>query len=200
MTRSDDDAQPAPPGEARRRRPWLLAGAALIASAAAILLVFGRGRGGGSSGGASGGAGGPDDDAPPPRDAAISLIVHAPAGSADRLLRPGDPVQPGAPLRFEVHAARPGYVAVVGIDGAGDATVHYPLGGLAPSGFDPRDRLLPGATALDATPGDERLVAVYAERPFSLDAVVAALRTRGPLSAGVASSEVVLHKTADLPP
>ena len=173
---------------------WLLLGAGLAAvAAAAVLVVFAGGRGGG------GGAGGPRDPDPPAQGAAISLIVHVEAGAEDRVLRPGDAVQPGARLRFEVHAGRRGYVAVLGVDGAGEVTVHYPPGGLAPAGFDPRDRLLPGAAALDATPGDERLVAVYAERPFSLDATLAAVRARRPLPAGVTSSEIVLHEAEPAP-
>ena len=175
---------------------WLLLGAGLaaVAAAAAVLVVFagGRDRGGGGGGAAM------RNDEPPAQGAAISLIVHA-AGSPERPLGPGDTVQPGAQLRLELHAARRGYVAVLGVDGSGEVTVHYPPAGMAPAGFDPRDRMLPGATAFDATPGDERLVAVHAERPFSLDAVVAAVRAGGALPAGVVSSEVVLHKAELLP-
>lgn len=172
---------------------WLLLGAGLAAvAAAAVLVVFAGGRDRGGGGGAM------RNDEPPAQGAAISLIVHA-AGSPDRPLGPGDTVQPGARLRLEIRAARRGYVAVLGVDGSGEVTVHYPPAGMAPAGFDPRDRMLPGATAFDATPGDERLVAVHAEQPFSLDAVVAAVRAGGALPAGVVSSEVVLHKAELLP-
>jgi hypothetical protein len=104
-------------------------------------------------------------------------------------------VQPGDRLRFQVRVPGRGYVAVVGIDGTGATTVHYPPGGHAPAAIDPRlDDVLPGAIELDAAPGDERFFAVYAERPFALGAALfAALRGEHGLDE-VTATEVVLHK------
>src|SRR5204863_72309 len=65
------------------------------------------------------------------------------------------------------------YVAVVGIDGSGAATAYYPFGSREPAAIAPGgDAVLPGAIALDAAPGDERFYAVFAERPFAIDAAL----------------------------
>jgi len=73
--------------------------------------------------------------------------------------------------------------------------VYYPYGGSAATAFDPATgRLLPGAIALDATPGDEHFTAVFARKPFGLDAVIAAIRAHLTLPAGISAAEVVLHK------
>jgi len=103
-------------------------------------------------------------------------------------------VLPGDKLRFEIHAARRGYVAVVGIDGSGALTVYHPGNGTGPLAFDPRARLLPGAIALDATPGDERFYALYSATPFALDTVLPLVENHSPLPPAISKAEVVLHK------
>ena len=104
-------------------------------------------------------------------------------------------MQPGDRLRFQVGVPGRGYLAVVGIDGTGATTIHYPPGGHAPAAVDARSNdVLPGAIELDAAPGDERFYAVYAERPFALDAALfAALRGERTLD-DIATAQVVLHK------
>jgi hypothetical protein len=125
----------------------------------------------------------------------VTLILHAASAAGSHRLAPGDTVRPGDRLRFEVGVPGRGYVAVVGIDGTGATTVHYPPGGHAPVAIDPRsDGVLPGAIELDAAPGDERFYAVYAERPFALGAALfAALRGEHGLDE-VTTAEVVLNK------
>jgi hypothetical protein len=125
---------------------------------------------------------------------AISLVVHRQAADGSTHLTSGDIVTAGDRLRFEINAGKPGFVAIVGIDGSGTPTVYHPAEGSNAAAFDPKDRVLPGAIELDATPGDERFFAIYSETSFALDVVVPALAKHAPLPAGLSSSEVVLHK------
>ena len=174
-------ARMAPEPPARVRWRWLFSGGALAAAVATVILIVTRR------------SEPPIDDFQTKGDG-VSLIVHAASGSQ---LKTGDTVQPGTRIRFEINAGRRGYVAVVGFDGTGETTVYYPFGSTLPAAIDPRtDPLLPGAVELDATPGDERFFAVYAEQPFSIASVVPAIRGNAKLPDGVSSSEVVLHKAA----
>jgi hypothetical protein len=156
---------------------WVFAGGALAAAAAALLLIVRR------------------DDKPVEDDIGVkggdvTLIIHTEA----RRLASGDTVQPGEKIRFEINAGRRGYVAIVGIDGAGAQTVYFPFQGTEPAAVDPTvATILPGAVKLDATPGDEKFYALYSEHPFLLDAVLPSLHG-AKLPPGVASAEVVLKK------
>jgi hypothetical protein len=174
-------ARSAPAPRRFARWTWLASGGALAAAAAVALVVVLRPPG-------------PDDDRRFKGDD-VALVVYAANGAGSRRLATGDTVQPGDEIRFDVLVAARGYVAVVGIDGTGASTVYYPYGGSEPAAIEPRtDGLLPGAIALDAAPGDERIYAVFARRPFAIGAeLFAGLRGERKL-AGVATAEVVLHK------
>jgi hypothetical protein len=163
---------------------WLVPASAL-AAAAAVLLVFLR-RGDGPTKD-------PGDDIQVKGDD-ITLIVHLATASGSKQLASGDEVAPGDKLRFEINAAKPGYIAVVGIDGSGELSVYYPGNGTGPMAFDPKARLLPGAIALDATPGDEKFYALYSATPFAFDTALPAIEDNGTLPPGVTKAEVVLHK------
>ena len=155
---------------------WVFTGGALAAAAAAIFLIVRPKDKTEDDLGIKGGD--------------VSLIIH----TEGRRLASGDTVQAGERIRFEINAGRRGYVAIVGIDGAGAQTVYFPFQGTQPAPIDPKvDRILPGAVKLDATPGDERFYALYSEHPFLLDTALPALRG-AKLPAGVTSAEVVLHK------
>lgn len=156
---------------------WIVTGGALAAATAAIVLVVVRDRGS-------------DDDDLRIKGDGVSLVIHA----ERRRLATGDTVRPGERIRFEVVATKPGYVAIVGIDGSSGSTVYYPYLASAPEPIDPAQGLLPGAIELDATPGDERFVALYAEQPFSIDLMIPLIRSGGVLPAEISSSEVVLRK------
>ncbi len=155
---------------------WVITGGALAATAAAVLIVIDR-RPDPT----------PDDDIGVKGDG-ISLIIH----TESRRLATGDIVHPGERIRFEINAARRGYVTVIGIDGAGARTTYFPFGASAAAPIDPaQTRILPGAIQLDATPGDEKFFAVYATHPFTTDEAIAAIAKPQP---GMSSSEVVLKK------
>jgi hypothetical protein len=176
--------------EPRERRAWWkwFAPASALAAAAAAVLVFLR----------------PGDDEPKLIDDIqvkgddITLVVHVAAEGGSRRVTSGDEVMPGDRLRFEVNAAKPGYLAVVGIDGSGQLTVYHPGNGTGPMSFDPRAGVLPGAIALDATPGEERFFALYSETPFAFDIVLPLVEEGAPLPPAISRAEVVLNKK--LPP
>lgn len=119
----------------------------------------------------------------------VSLVIH---GEAQPLAN-GDTVTAGTKIRFEAQGGKPGYIAVVGVDGAHATTVYYPYGAKEPAQIG-RERLLPGAIQLDSTPGDEAFFAVFSTKPFEIDAVLPALTGSAKLPAGIATSRVVLRK------
>lgn len=164
---------------------WLIPVGTLAAAAAAILVFIKR----------PGGTDAPigEDDIQVKGDD-ITLVVHLATGSDSKRLSSGDTVAPGDRIRFEVNAQKPGFVAIIGIDGSGTPTIYHPDQGTGPTAFDPASRLVPGAIELDATPGDEHFYAVYSASPFVLDAVIPAIAGNGALPHGVSKAEVVLHK------
>jgi hypothetical protein len=163
---------------------WFVPASALAAAAAVILVLLRRGGEQPPK---------PDDEYQVKGDE-ISLVVHVATESGSRRLESGDDVAPGDKLRFEVNAAKPGYIAVAGIDGSGQLSIYHPGGGAGPIAFDPHARLLPGAIKLDATPGEEHFFALYSPTPFAFDTVMPALQENRSLPAGVSKAEVVLKK------
>jgi len=164
---------------------WFIPISALAATAAVILVVIRRGDDGTR----------PDiGDDTQVKGNEISLVVHRASGDSSTRLSTGDAVHAGDRIRFEINAGKPGFVAIIGIDGTGQPTIYHPDHGTAPVAFDPKEHLLPGAIELDATPGDEKFYAVWGERPFAFDVVVPALATGTALPTGVSRAEVVLQK------
>jgi hypothetical protein len=175
------------PAEPRRFASWwrwVFAGGALAAAAAALLIIVRRDPR-------------PSDDDLAVKGGDVGLIIH----TENRQLADGDNVKPGERIRFAINAGTRGYVAVAGIDATGSSTVYFPFHGEAPAPVDPTvDHVLPGAIALDATPGSETFYVLYSKRPFSLPDAITALRDPAPgtdLPPGVASSKVTLVKDLD---
>lgn len=163
---------------------WFAPIGALAAAAAAVLLVIRRGG-----------------DTPAKRDDdlqvkgdAVSLVIHRQTSDGSTPMSSGDMVHPGDRIRFEVGVLQPGQLALIGIDGSGTATLYWPENANGSAVFDPKDRLLPLAIQLDATPGDEHFFALYSTKPFALADVMPALVHRAPMPAGISSTEVVLKK------
>jgi len=119
----------------------------------------------------------------------VSLVIHSEAHQ----LANGDTVTPGTKIRFEAQGGKPGFIAIVGVDGSHATTVYYPYGATEAKPIG-KERLLPGAIQLDATPGDETFFALFSTKPFSIDAALPAVKGAGTLPAGIAMSRVVLHK------
>lgn len=164
---------------------WLVPASALAAAAAVVLVVMRRGGETTHK---------PDEDDIQVKGDAVSLIVHEATEGGSRRLASGDEVHPGDRIRFEVNALKPGFVAIVGIDGSGSVSIYYPASGNEPLAFDPGTRVLPDAIALDDTPGDEHFYAIYSTHLFTLESVTSAMQAKAPLPPGVAKAEVVLHK------
>ncbi len=131
----------------------------------------------------------PDDDDLRAKGAAVSLVIH----TADQQLATGDTVSAGTKIRFEAQGATPGYIAIIGIDGARATTVYYPYGAHAAAAIGRENRLLPSAIELDATPGDETFYALFSTTPFELEPLLPAIAGNH-LPAGLAVSRVVLRK------
>jgi hypothetical protein len=99
---------------------------------------------------------------------ALTVIARRASGEVTRLA-PGDTVLPGDALRFEVAAAQPGFVAVMGLDAKGVATIYAPASGSMQSLPGGPPVVLPDAIVTDDTLGAERIVAVFCERSMPLE-------------------------------
>lgn len=163
---------------------WIFAGGALAAAAAAVLVLVGRRDSGTTTG----------DDIGVKGDS-ITLVVHAADTDGSHKLASGDAIAPGTRIRFEVGAPRRGYITVIGFDARGATTVYYPYGGAEAAVYDPTTGgLLPGAIAVDATPGAEKYFAVFSEQPFSVESVAPSVQGKAAFPEGVSHAEVVLEK------
>jgi hypothetical protein len=95
-------------------------------------------------------------------------------------VRAKDPLKPGDEVRFVVQPAGQPYVLIASIDGAGKANVYYPFGGSTSAQVAAAPQVeLPGSIVLDATPGPERVVALFSRRPLAVKDVTAALEVLG---------------------
>jgi hypothetical protein len=94
---------------------------------------------------------------------------------------------PGDRLRFRVASARPGWLAVLSIDGAGAVSAYAPSRGpLLPLAAG-AGQLLEGSTELDATPGPERLIAVRCDSALPAETLVTGLRQALAAAGGAAA-------------
>jgi hypothetical protein len=164
---------------------WFMPIGALAAAAAVVLVVIRRG---------SDDPAHRDDDDLQVKGDAVSLVIHRATGNSSQPLSSGDTVVPGDRIRFEVGVLKAGQLALIGIDGSGSATLYWPENAAGSTTFDPKDRLLPLAIQLDATPGDEHFYALYSAKQFALADVMPALVGRAELPAGISMAEVVLRK------
>jgi hypothetical protein len=92
----------------------------------------------------------------------------------------GDPIFPGDRLQLSYSAARPGHLAVLAIDGAGQVEVYFPAGATTTWAAEAGHRIaLPASTELDDVIGEERLWVVFCERAQPVAPIVATVRERG---------------------
>ena len=125
---------------------------------------------------------------------AFSAWRQLPGHGAERL-ESGAVVLPGDKVRFEVRAADEGFVAVLSRDAQGRVTVYYPYEGKQAEAYLPKAPILPGAIALDDTPGAEELWALFSRRGFPLAAFVEQLsRGEAPAGKDVASARMTWTK------
>lgn len=142
---------------AARRRGAFAALAALAAAASVALFLRPEGA---------------RERAKGPGGAVGMWVLH---GGDARRAGPGEVVAPGDAVRFTVTAAEPAWVAVLSVDPAGRASVYFPLGARAERVAAGAEVPLPLATRLDATLGEERVVALLCDRAVELEPIRAAL-------------------------
>ena len=89
------------------------------------------------------------------------------------------PVRAGDRLRFAYVAPKDGYLLVLELDGAGQASVFHPFGAMlsAPHPGKSQD-FVKGSVQLDATPGTSFLFAVFSEKPLEAAAMLNQLRAQ----------------------
>jgi hypothetical protein len=177
-------AAQAAPAAKRRRRAGQIGGLAALAMAAAAVVVLVRAR-----------PGGQPDRAPewPPAPVgatqikgppfALDVVVRRRDGGRVEPLLPDSALREGDALRFRVRVPRPGYLAVLDIDGRGRVSPYAPRGGGALPVSQAGEFALDGSVVLDNVPGDERLIAVLCANPEevarSTEVARAALRRAG---------------------
>jgi len=99
----------------------------------------------------------------------------------------------GDKIRFVVGAgaARP-YLLVASVDGAGNATIYYPYGGVRSGPAPAAPSELPGSIVLDAAPGPERVFALASAQPLDASQVTRALLVLGRKGAAAIRATSVL--------
>jgi anti-sigma factor RsiW len=116
------------------------------------------------------------------KGAPVSLAMYVQHGQAVRRALPGEAVAPGDSVRFVYSSLEPRFLAILSVDGAGVASVYFPDGPEMVRVPAAQDAALPLATQLDGVLGEERVVALFCERPRALAPVREALQaSRGAL-------------------
>lgn len=131
----------------------------------------------------------------------LAMAVYVKQGTGAKKLLPGEKVEAGAQLRFEVAAEKKGFVALLGRDGTGAVSVYVPEQGAQAVPYSPTSPLLDLAIELDASPGPERFYALYSLTPFDVKWADEALKRGTPLqeaadksAPGVAITQVEVQK------
>jgi hypothetical protein len=151
-----------------RRTRWLYP-ALLVPVFAAIALVLWQGR--------------HTDD--PARDDSVRIKgdltfqVYANRGEEVIPVRDNTKLAAGDKIRFVVGANGPSYLLVASIDGAGNATIYYPYGGVRSGSITKEPSELPGSIVLDAAPGPERVFGLVSDEPLDAAVVKRALVALG---------------------
>jgi hypothetical protein len=147
---------------APRPRLWLRAAAAGlgIAAAASLVLVFRP------SGERVKGPG-------------FSLHMYVEHGGEVRRAGPGETVAAGDAVRFAVTTPAKAYVAVLSLDPEGHGSIYFPIGARAEPVEAGAEVALPLGTRLDATVGEERIVALFCTSPIELEPLRVQLERSG---------------------
>jgi len=148
-----------------RRRAMMLGLAPILAAAACLILLFGRRA-----------LGPVPVPAPLPTKGGRALEFYVlrhgevSAGNEQMALHPGDTVE------FVFSSQRPGYLAILSVDGAGRASVYFPAGADRAAAFqEGLGQPVPVSTILDDTLGDERIYALQCDTAIVLEPIRAAL-------------------------
>lgn len=130
----------------------------------------------------------------------VALSVYRQRDAAAESLLPHARVRPGDALRFGVKSPRAGFAAVASIDGAGVVTIYAPPGPELEAIAAGKEQLLDGTVELDATLGQERLIAFVCKDALRTGEVRAAIeRARADAEhavGGCAATSFVVEKVA----
>ena len=106
-----------------------------------------------------------------------ALEVFAVRGSGGAFpVTPGVALHPSDRIKFVVQPAGAKYLLVGSRDGAGVFSVYHPFGAQQSQAVSGAKVELPGAVELDATLGEERLVAAFSEEPITAAQLEAAVQ------------------------
>jgi hypothetical protein len=108
---------------------------------------------------------------------------------------PGELLRPGDAIEFSYEAPSDGYLAVLSVDGAGQASVYYPVGSRARA-LTAGSHLLEQSTTLDAVLGRETLYALWCDGPAELEPLRRALESSAalPVSPGCRIESLAVEK------
>lgn len=117
----------------------------------------------------------------------------------EQVLHGAQQLQAGDRVRFAYSSARAQYLAILSLDGAARASVYYPADAQAARVEPGSEVLLPSSVELDATLGEERIVAMFCDVAFEVEPLRAALQAaptslRAP--AGCVSHELRVTKVS----
>jgi hypothetical protein len=175
--------QPAPPeNDAPRRKTRVFAIASAVLAAAAGVLLMLRSPAGPLPGERSKGR------------AHIGYFVKR--GAVVTRGNASEPARPGDLLRFTYSNDRASHFALIDIDAQG-TSVFFPSGETSAALAAGNDVALDFSIELDGTLGEERVIGVFCEQPFAVEAVRAALeRERDATLEGCRLDALTLHKVA----
>ncbi len=152
----------APPRPARRPR-LALGGAGLAVAAGLLFLLL------------------PDGTGERTKGTGVGIGMWVRHGEEVRRAAPGETVALGDAIRFVVTTPRRAWVAILSLDPAGRGSVYFPGGERAAEVDAGVDVPLPVATRLDETPGEERILGLFCDRPVVLEPLRSKLERDGAL-------------------
>jgi hypothetical protein len=124
----------------------------------------------------------------------VGLSVALVGNGAPKALASGARVHPGDRLQLAYDAGEMTHVALLGVDGSGAVSIYFPESSDVMQRRPGEARAtFPFSLTLDSTPGDETMVAVFADKPLALRELEAAVKT-GTTIAGARMARVVLVK------
>lgn len=144
-------------------RPWMWASTLLVAAVALFAATAALQA---------------NDDGIRVKGSSITLQVFKDEGDSSARLRDGDQVQPGDRLGFRLRQRRAGHVMIIGVDQLDDPYLCFPQseeGDSIELKASSEPRALPEAIRMDDTRGNELLVAIVCDAPFTYETMAQAV-------------------------
>jgi hypothetical protein len=144
----------------RVRRFLMPLAAAGVASAAALAIFVAT----------------PGDGARSKGDFSLSTYVLHAERSGPGQSHLGEPLHPGDRLQFRYNGTKPGHLAVVAVDAAGQVSLYFPGGATTAPVAAGRDVPMSSAVELDDSLGPELIIGVRCESVMATEEILAAVR------------------------